>query len=706
MHVARAPQGLPEGTTDGLPKYMSPLAKNILCNHGGRYDAVFDLVDTIIVALDATGSITMLNTAGCRLLGYEEKELLGKDWFDTILPEDQREAIREVFRGILSGKVNEYRTSVDGDVLTRDGKRRVVSWSNSVLREEDGTIVGTLSSGRDITVQRQAEEALQESSTWMTSIFSSLDDAMFILSPDRRIIDINPAGELITGYPPNEILEQSMEFLHVDLEHYQEFERRVEDAFDRNETAVFEFELKRKDGTRFPTEHSVTMLEREGGSPLGIVSVFRDISDRKQAEEDRQRVFNMSVDMLAVSGFDGIFREINPSWERTLGWSEDELKTRPWIEFVHPDDQEATQAAMDTQKHGESISNFESRYLHKDGTYRWISWNSIPDMDRRITFAVARDVTVQKHAEQALAASEERFRMLMQQAPLSMELYDPNGLLIQCNDAWSELWGVADCESMLCSYNLFNDENAQRTGLAEAMAQVLEKSEPVDIPEIELLRDHGGNQPGKLYIHSQVYPLLDATGSIQYVVVMHENITERKRLEEELKRLATTDSLTGTRNRHNFMDIAGRELTRAIRYGLPLVALMIDIDHFKNINDTYGHRTGDMVLKAMVDACHQDIRENDVFGRLGGEEFGLILTDTTPEKSLEAAERLRESLAAVEVKAGNDVVRFTVSIGLAALRDNYEGLEDLLNRADKALYEAKRAGRNRVLMADPDQDPA
>lgn len=682
---------------------MSPLAKDILSNQEGRYDAVFDLVDTLIVALDMTGTVTLLNAAGSRLLGYEEKDLLGKNWIDTVVPEDQRTRLKAMFRDILAGNIDDYRTAVDNDVLTSHGTRLVISWSNNPIRDEGGTIVGLLSSGRDITEQRKAEKALKESSTWLTSIFSSLDDAMFILSPDRRIIDMNPAGELVTGYLPDEIMEKTMEILHVDKKHYQEFERRVEDAFDRNETAVFEFTLRRKDGTVFPTEHSVTMLEREGGNALGIVSIFRDITDRKRAEEDRQQVFNMSVDMLAVTGFDGIFREVNPSWERTLGWREDELKTRPWIEFVHPEDQEATQSAVDAQMDGESISNFEYRCLHKNGTYRWISWNSSPDMDRKILFAVARDVTERKEAEQALAASEERFRMLMEQAPLSMELYDPTGCLIQCNQAWAELWGVEDSESLVCSYNLFNDERAQRSGLAEAVAQALEQGEPVDIPEIELEHAPGGKRPGRTYIHSRVYPLLDAAGSIQYVVVMHEDITERKRLEEELKRLATTDSLTGTRNRHNFMEIAGRELTRAIRYGLPLVALMIDIDHFKNINDTYGHQTGDQVLKAMVDACHRDIRESDVFGRLGGEEFGLVLTDTTPEKSLEATERLREALSRVEVETENGVVGFTVSIGMAALRDNYEGLEDLLNRADKALYEAKRTGRNKVVVADPDE---
>jgi diguanylate cyclase (GGDEF)-like protein/PAS domain S-box-containing protein len=180
------------------------------------------------------------------------------------------------------------------------------------------------------------------------------------------------------------------------------------------------------------------------------------------------------------------------------------------------------------------------------------------------------------------------------------------------------------------------------------------------------------------------------------------DISERKALEEELKRLATTDSLTGARNRRFFMSVADEEMRRARRYNRPLAMLMMDIDHFKAVNDTHGHPTGDETLRAVTRACISILRENDRFGRLGGEEFAAILPETTSEAALEVAERLRVRIAGVEVPVpGNtdQTLSVTVSIGVATRIPGDADMQPLLQRADKALYAAKTAGRNRVILA-------
>ncbi|WP_170959028.1 diguanylate cyclase [Magnetospirillum sp. 15-1] len=179
------------------------------------------------------------------------------------------------------------------------------------------------------------------------------------------------------------------------------------------------------------------------------------------------------------------------------------------------------------------------------------------------------------------------------------------------------------------------------------------------------------------------------------------DITERKRMEAELRRLATTDVLTGTFNRRHFMEMAGAEVDRARRHARPLVALMLDIDHFKRINDTYGHPVGDVAIKALADVCAQVIRHEDVLGRLGGEEFAIALTETDLDGALLVAERLRQAVAALRIAVeqgpdGPDVVTFTVSIGVAERLEADMAIDPMLSRADMALYAAKRSGRNRV----------
>ena len=165
--------------------------------------------------------------------------------------------------------------------------------------------------------------------------------------------------------------------------------------------------------------------------------------------------------------------------------------------------------------------------------------------------------------------------------------------------------------------------------------------------------------------------------------------------EQRLVRISTTDPLTGIFNRRHFMAMLAREQNRAERYKTGFSLLMLDIDHFKKINDTYGHPIGDEAIKAMAAAASKHLRPTDMIGRFGGEEFVVMLPHTDEAGAVVAAERIRESVANVVVPAGDQDVRFTVSIG-AATYARKANAEQMLECADKALYAAKTGGRNQV----------
>lgn len=167
----------------------------------------------------------------------------------------------------------------------------------------------------------------------------------------------------------------------------------------------------------------------------------------------------------------------------------------------------------------------------------------------------------------------------------------------------------------------------------------------------------------------------------------------------ELERLATTDPLTGVYNRRYFMDFAAKEFLRSQRYSHMFSAIQMDIDHFKRINDSHGHAVGDEVLRAFAANCLEVLRESDVLGRVGGEEFSIILPETEMAGALIAAERFRQAIADLKVYADDEVVRVTVSIGITILRQDDTGIEAVLKRADEALYLAKNGGRNKVVCA-------
>ncbi len=175
---------------------------------------------------------------------------------------------------------------------------------------------------------------------------------------------------------------------------------------------------------------------------------------------------------------------------------------------------------------------------------------------------------------------------------------------------------------------------------------------------------------------------------------------ENVRLFEEIQWLATTDDLTGIHNRRHFFDLGRVEIERASRYGHPLSAIMLDIDFFKKVNDTYGHGVGDQVLRALAHECLGSIREFDILGRYGGEEFALVLPETDRFEARKIAERLRQRIQDKPIKTTHGELSFTISLGVAEMNGNASDLAALLDFADSALYEAKQAGRNCVRVCE------
>jgi diguanylate cyclase (GGDEF)-like protein len=184
-------------------------------------------------------------------------------------------------------------------------------------------------------------------------------------------------------------------------------------------------------------------------------------------------------------------------------------------------------------------------------------------------------------------------------------------------------------------------------------------------------------------------------------LLSYGNVSELAKEAAALERLASLDSLTGLNNRRHFMVLAEMEWSRFKRYGRPLAMLMLDIDFFKSVNDCYGHDAGDEVIKAVANILQKHKRTSDIVGRLGGEEFALLLPEASSESAAAAGERLRRVVAESEILTGDERIPATISVGVAASYDQTNGIGQMLKEADIALYEAKRTGRNRVCRFEP-----
>lgn len=179
---------------------------------------------------------------------------------------------------------------------------------------------------------------------------------------------------------------------------------------------------------------------------------------------------------------------------------------------------------------------------------------------------------------------------------------------------------------------------------------------------------------------------------------LKEALEEQQKLAQKLEKLATIDSLTEIANRRYFLDLANKELQRSQRYGQEFSLLMLDLDYFKVVNDSYGHGIGDQVLKKMTETTIHCLRNVDIFGRLGGEEFAILLPQTCTNQAEYVAERIRQNIEQIYLNIQDFLVKITVSIGISIYQEGDEKIEDILKRADRALYQAKAQGRNRVII--------
>jgi len=338
--------------------------------------------------------------------------------------------------------------------------------------------------------------------------------------------------------------------------------------------------------------------------------------------------------------------------------------------------------------------NPETFVTHVKAVDEWVSVSVYcPKPDHFVAFFDV--ITERKKAALELEARAEQLRFVLEGAELGFWDWDIVTGKVERNPRWGQMLGYTFDELQATAQqwaDFVHPDDRER-----AWASIFDAVE------------------GRTSAHKLEYRMLHKDGSIRWILdqakVMqrdengkatrmcgtHTDITERKLLEEELRRQAHVDYLTGVYNRRHFMERAEQELHRAQRYGSPLSMLMLDIDHFKLINDRYGHKVGDIVLKAVADLCHATFRDVDILGRLGGEEFAVLLPETDQHFAIEAAERLRDTITNARIPlAGGLPVTFSVSIGVSSMQSPDDNIDVLLNLADKALYAAKESGRNRV----------
>jgi len=429
----------------------------------------------------------------------------------------------------------------------------------------------------------------------------------------------------------------------------------------------------------------------------------------------RNRALAERLDLALGAASDGLWdwnlktdsAYLSPRYYEMTGFRPDEVT--PNLEFlkqlVHPEDLPRVTATIDDHLSGKTPQSvLEYRMITRNRRVIWVLGSGrVVERDADGTplrmVGTISDISERKRMELSLEKESRRSRAILRTANDGIHILDQDGNVFEANEAFNAMLGYGHDEVLHLNASQWDDTWSPRAGKA-LLKQLLHSAEPAVLEKRYRRRD------GRIIDVEVSVSQVELDGR-RLLCCSARDVTDRKRAEEEMRALATTDFLTGLANRRCFIARLEEELARFERTIEQHIALlMLDLDFFKRVNDSYGHPVGDAMLTHFAALVAGQLRRIDIAGRLGGEEFGIILPGADLASAKVFAERLCRTISASPLERDGKSLFFTVSIGVTVLRRGDSEAEGVLSRADQALYRAKELGRNRVEVDAGDSLPA
>jgi PAS domain S-box-containing protein len=496
----------------------------------GLARALFEEAGDALFLFDPdTDQLLDVNPVAERLSGLPRRQLLSRPatyWF-RFGGDKGAQRLRQA-----AGKSGVFH-SQEGFLLrtARDGVWVPVNLTVARLHVRPKTLA--LVTARDVREQREAHARLQQAEAELRRVLASVSDCLWSAEVDEAgrwaYRYISPVAEKLTGRPATFFLpgvERWRGMVHAeDRARWHRFLVRLRAGQPGRE----EYRIADGEGRQRWVRDTVLVSRAADGRSLRLDGVLTDITEQRRAEEERDRFFTLSLDMLCIAGFDGHFKVLNPAWERTLGFSLAELRAQPYLDLVHPDDRAATAAEAERLAGGGETVRFENRYRCKDGSYRWLMWTAASYPDQRLIYAAARDITDRKRAEEALAHERNLLRTLMDHLPDHVFIKDEASRFVTANAATLHTLGAAALEEVVgkCDFDFLPRERAEQYYADEQ--EVLRTDRPLRGRE-ELLIDRAGRQR---WLLTTKVPLRGAGGAVVGLVGISHDITGRKQAEQE-----------------------------------------------------------------------------------------------------------------------------------------------------------------------------
>jgi diguanylate cyclase (GGDEF)-like protein/PAS domain S-box-containing protein len=698
---------------------------------------ILESADELFAAFDADFRFIVFNAAFRREFTevFGHPPALGQSLQEALAGYAEQQEVIELMRRAFGGEA----FKIDREFAGHGNQQKAYQITLTPVLNPEGQAVVVALVAHDITAQSDAERKFQQ-------LLEASPDAMLITR--AGVIEyINTQAATLFGYAPGALVGQPLEVLvprHLHQRHIRE--RTDYENFPQTRPMGKGRDLRgvRADGTEFPVEISLSPLTVAGQTM--VAAAIRDISQRKKAEDQwrqqnaqlaallaareaelaqahqqidagREReqaltlamaqfeaVFEHADTGIAIIRPDGHFMNVNPCLSSITGYPREQLLQIRLHDMTHPDDV-ATDNQLDARLLAGAIGSYaiDKRLYRQDGTLIWVMLavsvkrddNGVP----QYFVVVLRDITQRKLIEQKLGEAQMRLQLAAEIAQLGFWEWEPETNATYFSPEWKQQLGYADQE-LPATYeewkSRLHPEDAER--ILQALQDFVARPRGECRVEYRLRHRDGRYR----WFLSRMIALEDLSGKAKKVIGIRLDITERKEAEQHIREAGQHDPLTGLPNRALLYEYAGHLLAAARRHQTQGALLFVDLDRFKDINDTHGHEVGDAVLREVAQRLSSAIRKGDIAGRLGGDEFLVILPQVADAAIAAAvAEHLLARLNPPQ-RIGEITLVITPSIGVAMFPDSCDDPDTLVRNADQAMYMAKERGRNRVQFFTPE----
>ncbi len=563
------------------------------------------------------------------------------------------------------------------------------------IYNHDGKCIYILAIVRDITERTQKERELQEmkikletNQKRLSSLVRYNGDAVFEIDVHGLLISVNSMAIILTGYSEEELVGNSFSFLfssETAEDELASYRLALRGQEEQHETWI---QKKNGERVRLSVKNIPIVVDH---IVVGVYVIARDITEisriqavLKATNEELRAFWNFSVDPVFLLGRDGKIKRVNPAFKEVFGYCEEEVMNTKNI-IVPSEYLNDKKQIIELILKGEAVSSYETKRITKSGQLLDIIASYTPVYnENEIIGATAfyKNVTELKKTERKLLKSEEKFRLIAENVFDAINLVSPTGTVDYVSPSNQNLLGYSYSEFVGKKITTYvHPEDVIRL---EKQLDMLVKEKKSFTIECRVLHKNGNY----LWLDISITPIIE-DGEIKQLVTIARDISERKKHREELSKMAFFDYLTGLPNRRTFDDRLHIAVEQASLSKKKVAVMMLDGHKFKQFNDTYGHDSGDQVIKELAKRLQENVRQADTVARLGGDEMGIILPEL--DKIQEAEDIAKRILNSIEkpLYINNDEIRIEVGIGIAFYPDHSLDQKQVVKFADQALYNTK-----------------